>query len=338
MELVALFIAGGEDFFVEEACVNCPVDRFCACDDADVLFDVWEVMGQRLVDVGEGIRVSEPVTVERGLRCEKGIFYASLSHRGVLAIYSYSGKSIIQFTDLHTDRQVELDVENTSLVGFYDDNMILLTWYKPLREATVEDVFRECDISQFRKIGKVDGVCPFTDVSLLNETRVLYYPTTDYRLFSYNVDTGVNAEVDVGKKVWFCASLTGIDCGTKVVFQGGNITYALNTDNTISEVGERQNSLLTTVFPSSTDPTDLRKAAFKYYGHLVFGGKKVEFWGPFKLEWFYSVVRVYKDIFLLYNWNTRSWVLSRIIVPQEEPAKSGSPTSSHHSSRKCCVM
>ena len=78
MELVALYIAGEENFFVKEACINCPVDRFCACDDADVLFDIDRVMKQRFVDVGEGIRVSEPVTVEKGLWCGRD-FFASLS-------------------------------------------------------------------------------------------------------------------------------------------------------------------------------------------------------------------------------------------------------------------
>ena len=86
-------------------------------------------------------------------------------------------------------------------------------------------------------------------------------------------------------------------------------------DNAVSEVDERQDFGLTTLFPSSTDPTDLRKAAIKYYNHLVFGGKKVEFEKPFKLEDFHSVVRVYRDIFLLYDKNTNSWVLSRIIIP-----------------------
>ena len=152
-------------------------------------------------------------------------------------------------------------------------------------------------------------------MSLLNETRVLYCGTSG-KLFSYNVDTRVNAEVDVGKKVRFCASFTGVDCGVRAVLQcSDRITYPLNTDNTASKVGGRQYFYLTTVFPSSTHPGDLGKAAFKYENYLVLGGKRMEFGEPFLFEDCYSVVRVYRDVFLLYDRNTRSWVLSRIVVP-----------------------
>ena len=87
--------------------------------------------------------------------------------------------------------------------------MIFLTLNKPLREASVENVFRECNISQFRRIGKVDEVTPFTDVSLLNETRTFYYKSSN-KLFSYNMDTKENAEIDVGRRMWFCASLSTV--------------------------------------------------------------------------------------------------------------------------------
>ena len=54
-DCIALFVSGREDFFEEKACINCSVDIFCACDDADTLFDVDRVMRQKLVDLGEGV-------------------------------------------------------------------------------------------------------------------------------------------------------------------------------------------------------------------------------------------------------------------------------------------
>ena len=315
MEGVALFVAENkEDFFVEKACINCTVDKFCACDDASKLFDIDAVMEKELVDVGGGIKVSEPVKVERKLRSEGGAFSASLSHRGILAIYSYDSNNEVQFTDLNSNRQAELEVENDTSVAFYDNKMILLTDYMPLREAVVEDVFRYCDLSQFGEMGEVNMVDCNADVSLLNATRVLYYPTKDHKLFSFNVDTRENREI--GKKVGTCASLTGVDCGVRVVFMDyyDNITYSLNTDNSVDGL-ERQSSLLTTVLPSGSNPANIRRAALRYCNYLMYRGRKVEFKIPFRFESFHSVIRIYRDIFLLYDCNTSSWVLTRIIIP-----------------------
>ena len=58
---VALFIAGRERFFKEKACINCSIDRYCACDGADMLFDVDSVIRKKLIDVGQGVKMTEPI-------------------------------------------------------------------------------------------------------------------------------------------------------------------------------------------------------------------------------------------------------------------------------------
>ena len=323
MEQIALYIIENkEDLFVERARINCTVDKFCACDNAYELFGIGEVMQRKLVDVGEGVKVSEPVEVERGLRSEGKWFFASLSHRGVLAICSCLEDNdgnetyTLQLTGLGTDRRVEMEVENCTSVAFYDDKMILLTEGRPLREGNVEDVFGECNLTQLRRVGE-ECVYPSADVSLLNETRVLYYRTTDKRPFFLDVDTREGREIVLGKKVWSCASLTGVNCGVRVVFQDylSGITYTLHKDNSVGVLGGKQMGGLTVLFPSSTDPTDLGKAVPKYRDYLVCGGKGVEVRRPLWFEADRSIVRIYRDIFLLYNVNTRSWVLARIIIP-----------------------
>ena len=55
---VALFISGRKGFFREKACINCSVDEYCACEGADILFDIDGVMRKELVDIGEGISIS----------------------------------------------------------------------------------------------------------------------------------------------------------------------------------------------------------------------------------------------------------------------------------------
>ena len=93
------------------------------------------------------------------------------------------------------------------------------------------------------------------------------------------------------------------------------ITYSLNKDNSVSELCGWQSDDLTTILPLSSDPADVRKAALKYWDYLMYRGKEVEFSTPFRFERFLSVIRIYRDVFLLYDENTKSWILTRIIIP-----------------------
>ena len=319
---VALFISRRKWIFRERACINCPVDEFCACDGADILFDIDGVMRKELIDVGQGVRMTEPLKVEKGLLAGRCI-RASLSHNGILAICAEESSSeqsndecTIQFTDLNTNRQVFMKVESYSLVAFYD-SMILLTSDKPLREARVEEVFKNPTIEIFKEIEGTSNVDPSTDVSLLHVRRVLYYPTTNNKLFSFNVDTRMNTEIDVGKYIWTIASFTGIDSDVKAVFQSNDDwrTYTLNNDNTVTKVDERRNRWLRALFPSTSNPTNIRDAVFKYWDVLMKDGNWIDTSRMIEFEYNYSVIRVYRDVFLAYDWKKESWVLVRIIVP-----------------------
>ena len=126
---VALFISGRKGFFKERTCINCSIDEFCACDGADVLFDLDRVMRKELVDVGQGVKMTEPIEVKKGLMTGNCI-YASLSHNGIIAIGV--NWNTVQLTDLNTNRQVEMNVERYSLVGFYDTMLLLLIYWNPL--------------------------------------------------------------------------------------------------------------------------------------------------------------------------------------------------------------
>lgn len=52
---------------------------------------------------------------------------------------------------------------------------------------------------------------------------------------------------------------------------------------------------------------------FKYGNYLVKGETMINTRGLITFEYNYSIVRVYRDIFLAYDMNTKSWVLIRII-------------------------
>ena len=157
---IALFISRREGFFKEKACINCSVDEYCACDDADQLFDVDSVMREKLIDIGRGVKMTEPLKVEKGLLTGNGIM-GSISHKGILGIRN--SDNTLQFTDLNNGKQVSMKVESYTIAAYYDDVIILLTDNKPLREATVESVFNNPTIETFKVIEGAKNISLFPE-------------------------------------------------------------------------------------------------------------------------------------------------------------------------------
>ena len=179
----------------------------------------------------------------------------------------------------------------------------------------MEKIFEKPNIEIFKEIEGTGNVYPYTDVSLLHERRILHYPTTYNRLFAFNVDTRTNTEINVGRRVHGVASLTGIDCGAKTVFNSNDYwIYTLNVDDTVAQVVGKQYGTLAALFPSTSSPKSVKDAVFMYGECFMKDGKWINTYQPIK---FYgrSIVRVYRDIFLAYDYKTRSWVLVRILVP-----------------------
>ena len=129
------------DFFDTPFWIDCEIDDYCAFPGAYSILGVDRVYEKKLVDVGGGIMMSKLVVVKKELRTKGSTFYISLSHQGILAICSCDDGYTIQFTDILNDRQVEMKVENSTNAAFYDDNVILLTYWETPREAVVKDVF-----------------------------------------------------------------------------------------------------------------------------------------------------------------------------------------------------
>ena len=310
---VSLFISSREDFFREKTCINCPVDKYIACDNVSLIFDIDGVLRKEVVDVGHGVRMSEPLKVDKGLMGGTCIF-ASLSHQGVFAIH-ISG-DMLQFTDLNANRHVKMEVEKDTLVGYYDNMVLLLTWGMPLRETTVESVFDKPSVETFKKIEGTSDVDPITDVSLLNDRRELYYTTTNHKLFSFNVDTRTTTEINLGRNISHIISLSGIDCEMKIIFKDfdDKCTHTLSMDDTMTRIDNKRDYWPWTVFPSASDPKNISDAVFMYGRNLRRRERKIHITNLVELGGYYSLIRVYRDIFLAYDENTESWCLIRLVV------------------------
>lgn len=314
--IIAVFISGRKNNFGEPACIDCPVDKFCACDDADVLFDIDGVMRKKLIDVGQGVKLSEFLKVEKELLTGQDI-YASLSHQGILAIcVSSDQRSTIQFTDLNNNIQVKMSIEGDTLAAYYDNMILILTYRKPLREATVESVFNNPTVDTFDAIEGTLDVCAATDVSLLHVRRVLHYTSNDL-LLSFNIDTRVYDDGIGRPGLCALASLTGIDSGFEYMYDSDTFTKSIRC-MTCSEA-EKDNDYyyhdMDAIFPSNSDPEDIDRAIFRFGRDLVQNREKIDIRHLIQLDWDRSIVRIYRDIFLAYDRKTESWVLLRVFVP-----------------------
>ena len=231
--------------------------------------------------------------------------------------YEYTprdGIDILQLTNLNNNNQVKIEAESESIVAFYDKRMILLASNEPLREAEVKDVFRTPNTSMFRKIGKLD-VFPYSDTSLVLVRRILYYTTIDRTPYKHNVDTKENTKFDIGHKTWSFGSLFGIDINVQCVFRDDydECAYVVRDDDNVEEIHGREGYNFTSIFASSSNSSDIEMGVLQYWSDLIKDDKKIEFSSPVK---FYedSIIRIHRDIFLLYDGNTKHWVLSRIII------------------------
>ena len=300
--------------------INTSIENFRAFPLVEKIFHIERKDSKCLCD-----KITILSQVDAGLGLRKGNnMFVSLSHQGILAIFSKEGKNVVQFTDLNIAKQVEIEVENTSLVGFYDDKAIFLTLNKPLREAPVNDIFKNSDVSILKKVEGIEEVNPYTDVSLLNDTRLLYYTSRSRQLYFFDVDKRENKKIGDDKRIWSIASLTGINCGVEAVFHNfdDHYLYVFHKDLHIFGISkEKQERSLTTVFPPNNAPGNFRMAIFKFCDNLIKDNKKIKEGEGIKLENFYSIVRIYKDVFLMFNTSTKSWVICRIVVSGENNEK-----------------
>ena len=321
MEKVIFFISSREGFFVTPCCIDCPVEAYCAFPAADFVLDVDAVLGKPLVEIGAGIKVSEPVEVDRSLRTGSFVS-ASLSHEGVLATYVYDDTHLVQLTDFVENRQVDIEVEGRTTVGFYDDVVLFITDAMTPRESRIKKVFEEHSVEVFEYIVDLEGIDCYIDVSRLPSTKKLLYSDVCCELCEYDFVTRRNRRVGIEKRVCCMGSLTGIDVGVKCVFDeeyGELFTYSLGDDGEVKHVLDVYNeSSLVAFIPSLSHPLDLEKWGLKIYSEgpcyinkdIVFNMTGVE-----KGYNFSSIVRVYKDIFLLHDDGHLRWVLVKILVP-----------------------
>ena len=85
-------------------------------------------------------------------------------------------------------------------------------------------------------------------------------------------------------------------------------------DNTVTKINDKQGGWFITLFPSMSVPKSTKDVVFKYKSYLVKCGNKLDTSNMIGSEYNYSVIKVYKGIFLAHNYDTHSWVLCIVVV------------------------
>ena len=258
---------------------------------------------------------------------ESSTVYAALSPSGTLAVHMYDKNGFaIYFINLVNGDRTRIPIEDWTSMGFYDDKVVFVTIGKPIRECSLANIWMRFDgLELIDKGGPEDIMCD-TDMSLINERRVFYYATTSGDMYRYNVDSGLHEHVPTGVQVSGICPTTGIDTGFEVLFTGEGEgwedvhLYGININN--GEVKKlfstKADRVFSMVIPSSSQPFDISKAIMLSFNGRFYSGTHPEgvvFQAPLGYNRDMSLVRLYKDVFLMLDSVSHEWFLVRLAVP-----------------------
>ena len=110
---------------------------------------------------------------------------------------------------------------------------------------------------------------------------------------------------------------TGIDCGIKTMFYNhdNHKTYILDEYNAVINMDRADLDIAENILPSNSNSKNITDAVFLCHNSIILGEKTIEVKQMNALCEGHSLVRIYKDVFLVYNKEIKSWVLIRIFVP-----------------------
>lgn len=293
---------------------NCSVTEFRSFSGSHEFCRSPEMNDNKLIDLGNGVKISPIVPLENTLKGGSDAI-ASISHEGIMAVYTGNGGCVVQFSDLSSSDQFSITVENESKVGFYDDKIVLLTTGQVLREVEYEKLMTQKNTSAFRNINSVSVICK-ADVSKLNATKILYYTSINYDVYKFDFSNMKNISYNFGRKATSIASSSGI-CnrydGIFHEFQGNRWSYTSLGGNNSQIFCE--NTEIAIIIPSVSDPNNtgrmlkvLTNCCFYFQPGTTVGIDKYVVPAPF------SIVRVYRDVFVMYDRNKSAWVAARIVV------------------------
>ena len=302
----------------QEFVVDCPVNEYVGFKNALNVPKIAEALTQKVTDVGAGVLVSEGVEIQ-DIPVDVDNILVGVSEEGWLCICSGFTGCILVFYNLHNGNSFSIKCGfRFTCPYFYKGKIYLLPHRgKWIYEAKLRDLIETPTIKTFRRI-KIGGCWNWGDNSKTPETGLVRYVTSDYTIRNYNIIERIDEPLMIsGGEV---LSSTGIDMGENdFIYKVDGCILAHTTYNK-SKVISRNTYIGLVCIPSQSSPTNPSKAlyisqdsdgsiCYTYLGNIV------ELALPFEYEPFISIIRVYKDVFLVYDKFKRKWKYLRILVP-----------------------
>lgn len=312
------------------------INNYSAFDKAVEIFKVNDIMKQDLIDVGENVKMTKPIKFDIKSWEDDIVVSAAISHNGILAsevipqyprpenvcfsfgINPCKPKNALRVIDLCGNRNVKVEECSDVSIGFYDNNIVLITEGKIL-QCIVDELFSTPTKTKFEEIKSGTVGNYKTDMSLLHWTRNIYYfgvcKGFSWSVSAYNVDSQSNTDIDVGAGANSIMSITGINLGTPLIYSQGGCIYKWEKENILECKLPTVINNISVIFPSHNNPYDLSLSVFSNSAVYVRNGKKIYTDKVAKYNEITCPIRVYKDVFLTYNPIDKYWSLMRIVVP-----------------------
>lgn len=203
-------------------------------------------------------------------------------------------------------------MEGSTHVPFVDEDAVLVTRCKKLRRGRVVGIFEKW-LGGVCVLGStaIAGCC--ADAAPSHATRRVLY--TDLGNIVHEYGAGTGRCIDPGIHAdWFINALY-TRYKHKCMLRMGEKTWVISHDNSVARVSEHAHY---SVLPSSA-PDGLDKGLIYLYDspleryRVARNGKETGL--PFDRDSMKHIIRVFRDVFLVHDFDIKGFVLRRIIAP-----------------------
>ena len=312
---------------MEKYCLYTNMYSFSAFDTVDKIREIASLQSTTLRQVDEEMYISDiidfPELTNVGVPNEDFVVIASVSHFGIIATFcgkrnytNHRTPGILQLYDIKYRRKIDIETKDIATVAFFDDKAIVLVQGQEPIEMTVNNIFDKSSIDSSGVIHNRAPVLGWCDPTCTHESRRVYYTTaTTNRIVKYNVDTKNTTIYDVFSLGH--PSMTGIQIpGIRTIFRNGYIfVSSLKKDGSYSEFGQSNYRSINAIIPHPSEPENLERLLMFSFDNYTFNGKIKSYRElKFRPEDGTNIVRLLRDIFLIYDKDKAKWGIVKIAV------------------------
>lgn len=331
-EKMALISMKIEDLLENNNCsINCFPNNYKAYNGVQYMDKIRHVLTNPLSVLDNKIKVSEPVVFDL-LKRPNGM-YGALSHNGTLAVYSELDEEdvperdikVVEFVNLNNWAHTIFPVEDETNIGFCNDRVIFITKYKKLRDCPEMTLFRKKKKPVLNILDSEVPISVSCDVSLIESTKVLYYLISGYKLYKYNIEKPKKSKKLVQENIYNMLQLTGIyGFGLAAYTYQWQIEYsafhsiaAIGKHVTIPSVFLERDNRVNLAIPCCFKKNKAKKALLRYNDgkFSLSSPERFELIPNVSIPYQSPFIRLYRDIFLIYDSNKKEYLIVRIVLP-----------------------